>query len=55
MNLVKVLLPMRRLAALTAAASVLVLASACNTIDGAGQDVESLGSEIEETAKDVKD
>ena len=32
-----------------------LLASGCNTIRGAGQDLESAGSAIEETAEDAAD
>lgn len=32
----------------------LALLSSCNTIEGVGRDVESVGSTIEETAKDSK-
>lgn len=37
-----------------AVASVALLATACNTIAGVGQDVESAGEKIEETANDNK-
>ena len=33
---------------------LLALLSSCNTIEGVGRDVESVGSTIEETAKDSK-
>ena len=32
-----------------------VLLSACNTIQGAGQDIESVGKTLEETAEDIED
>lgn len=37
-----------------AVASVALLATACNTVEGVGQDVESAGEKIEETANDNK-
>ncbi|MDZ4762826.1 MAG: entericidin A/B family lipoprotein [Alphaproteobacteria bacterium] len=41
---------------LTFAALTFMLAAlaACNTIEGAGQDIETVGDEIEETANDAK-
>lgn len=44
---------MRKLIVLAIAATSL-LAAACNTIQGAGQDVEAAGAAIEETARDAK-
>jgi predicted small secreted protein len=44
---------MRKLVILALAATGL-LAAACNTIEGAGQDVEAAGAAIEETAQDAK-
>lgn len=43
-------------AVLTAGALLLALSSltACNTVEGAGQDIKSGGKAIEETAKDAK-
>lgn len=39
-----------------AAAAVFVMASAgCNTTEGAGKDIKSLGAGIEEAADDAKD
>lgn len=44
---------MRKLVGLAFVASAL-LVSACNTIEGAGQDVSSAGKTISKTANDVK-
>jgi len=47
----------RRFAALVFAACVLgapMVVAGCNTTEGAGKDVKSLGKGIEETAKDAK-
>lgn len=44
---------MRKLMVLAAAAASL-LAAACNTIEGAGRDVQAVGEAVEETAQDVK-
>jgi len=41
-------------AAIAAAAIVALTFSACNTIEGAGQDVKSTGKAIERTADDSK-
>ncbi len=41
----------KRWAALAAIATIFV--SACNTIYGAGQDVEAAGEEIQETSQEV--
>jgi predicted small secreted protein len=35
--------------------AALVLLTACNTVEGAGRDIESAGDTIEKTAKDAKD
>jgi predicted small secreted protein len=35
--------------------AALVLLTACNTVEGAGRDIESAGSAIENTAKDAKE
>lgn len=35
--------------------AALVLLGACNTVEGAGRDIESAGDTIEKTAKDAKD
>ena len=44
-----------RAAAMTVAALVLALGfAACNTIEGAGQDIKSTGKAIEKTADDNK-
>jgi predicted small secreted protein len=37
-----------------AVASVALFVTACNTVEGVGQDVESAGEKIEETANDNK-
>ncbi|MES2034287.1 MAG: entericidin A/B family lipoprotein [Pseudomonadota bacterium] len=44
---------MRKILVLAAAATAL-LVSACNTVEGAGQDVKAAGAAVEETAKDAK-
>lgn len=44
---------MRKLIVLAAAAAAL-LVSACNTIEGAGRDVQAAGKAVTDTAKDVK-
>ena len=44
---------MRTLTALLAAAFMTLLAG-CNTIEGAGKDIERGGDKIQDTAKDVK-
>jgi len=44
---------MRKVLILAAAATAL-LVSACNTVEGAGKDVQAAGSAVEETAKDAK-
>ena len=43
---------MRKLVVLAIAAASLL--AACNTIEGAGKDVEAAGAAIEETAQDAK-
>lgn len=43
----------RSLSSLAILGFVLVLA-ACNTVEGAGQDIKAAGEEIEETADDAK-
>lgn len=35
--------------------AALVLLTACNTVEGAGRDIESAGDTIADTAKDAKD
>ena len=37
-----------------AVAAASLLAAACNTIEGAGKDVQAAGTAVEETAKDAK-
>ncbi len=44
---------MRKIIILAVAAASL-LAAACNTIEGAGRDVQATGEAIEETAQDAK-
>ena len=44
---------MKSLIALLAAAS-LALLTGCNTIEGAGKDIERGGDKIQDTARDVK-
>jgi predicted small secreted protein len=44
---------MRKIVVLAAAAAAL-LVSACNTIEGAGRDVSSVGKAVSSTARDVK-
>jgi entericidin B len=44
---------MRKLVILAIAATGL-LAAACNTIEGAGRDVQAAGEAVEETAQDAK-
>ncbi len=44
---------MKSLMALLAAALMALLAG-CNTIEGAGKDIESGGDKIQDTARDVK-
>ncbi|MBS0332391.1 MAG: entericidin A/B family lipoprotein [Proteobacteria bacterium] len=44
---------MRKLIVLAAAASALLVAS-CNTVAGAGKDVEAAGRAVTKTADDVK-
>lgn len=44
---------MRKFVILAVAAASL-LAAACNTIEGAGKDVQAAGTAVEETAKDAK-
>lgn len=44
---------MRSLTALLAAA-LMVLAAGCNTIEGAGKDIERGGDKLQDTARDVK-
>jgi predicted small secreted protein len=44
---------MRKLIVLAAAAAALLVAS-CNTIAGAGKDVEAAGKAVTKTAEDVK-
>ena len=39
---------------LAALASIAVFTTACNTIEGAGKDVQAAGTAVEETAKDAK-
>jgi predicted small secreted protein len=36
------------------AATMVLFLTACNTVEGAGQDIESVGEEIEETADENK-
>ena len=42
----------RTLAAAAAAAAALVLTAGCNTVEGAGEDLEAAGEAIEDTAED---
>ena len=45
----------KQIAAMTVAALVLALGfSACNTVEGAGRDVKSVGSSVAHTAEDAK-
>lgn len=44
-----------RVAAAIAAFAVAIVLSACNTTEGVGKDIKSLGKGIEETASDAKD
>ncbi|MFZ4605916.1 MAG: entericidin A/B family lipoprotein [Caulobacter sp.] len=44
---------MRKVIILAVAASSL-FAAACNTIEGAGKDVQAAGAAVEDTAKDAK-
>lgn len=44
---------MRKIVILAVAAASL-LAAACNTIEGAGKDVQAAGAAVEDTAKDAK-
>ena len=44
---------MRKLIVLAAIAASLAV-SACNTVEGAGKDVSSVGGAVSETAKDAK-
>ena len=37
-----------------AAGAAALLAAACNTVEGVGQDVEEVGDEIEETANEAR-
>ena len=37
-----------------AVAAVSLMAAACNTIEGAGKDVQAAGAAVEDTAKDAK-
>ena len=41
----------RKITALVAAGTLALAAAACNTAEGFGQDVESVGEEIEEEAQ----
>lgn len=47
----KITTPLVALAALVGAASL----TACNTVEGVGQDVEAAGEAIEETAQETND
>jgi predicted small secreted protein len=44
---------MRKLVLLAFAAATLVV-SACNTVEGAGEDLKAAGNAVEDTAKDAK-
>jgi len=44
-----------KMIAATASALLLGLLAACNTIEGAGQDIEAGGQAISETSRDVQD
>lgn len=44
---------MRKLVILALAATSL-MAAACNTVEGAGRDVQAAGAAVEDTAKDAK-
>ncbi|MFA7263688.1 MAG: entericidin A/B family lipoprotein [Caulobacter sp.] len=44
---------MRKIIVLAVAAASL-MAAACNTIEGAGKDVQAAGEAVEDTAKDAK-
>lgn len=41
--------------ALLGLAAFTVLGTGCNTVEGVGQDVESLGDNIEDAARDARD
>lgn len=43
---------MKKIIAISAAALMAMSMGACNTIAGAGQDIESVGGAVEKTAKD---
>ena len=43
------------LAGIFAVALLAPLVSACNTVEGAGEDVQAAGGAVSDTAKDVKD
>lgn len=45
----------QRLLLTLAAIAAATLIASCNTTEGAGKDIKSLGKGIEETAKDAKD
>ena len=44
----------RKLAALAALAGMVVVISACNTVEGAGKDVKAAGQGIEKAAEKTK-
>lgn len=46
---------MKKTFAALIALAILPLASACNTVEGVGKDVQGAGEIVEETAKDVKE
>ena len=45
---------LKRLAALLALAGIVVAATACNTIEGAGKDIKAAGAGIEKGASKTK-
>ena len=45
---------LKKLAALLAFAGVLVAATSCNTIEGAGKDIKAAGGAIEKSASKTK-
>tara|TARA_X000000950_G_scaffold217345_1_gene261530 strand:- start:132 stop:344 length:213 start_codon:yes stop_codon:yes gene_type:complete len=46
---------MKKLMAAALALSLLPLATACNTVEGVGRDVQAGGEVVSETARDVKE
>jgi len=48
------MLDLKKIVVLAAAAIAVATLSACNTVEGAGQDIKSAGKAIENTADDAK-